>query len=257
VSVEPANKSDANALIPFIEDTKERDLGPEEVLADTLYGGDENVEKAASEMKVEVVSPVKGTDKDENLSLTDFTLSDKRKVTSCPKGHVPFRTKHKKERHSAAFEVELCASCPLLEECPVKPGKNGYYLRYDDRAARLAVRRAYERTSEFRERYRFRAGIEATMSYYDRKTGVKRLRVRGLKAVTCCAVLKATGVNILRAAAFKNRKNQDNGPDLPPFQPVLGLFIVVKELLSLTMNDLRIMMRQPCNDNRLPIKTIA
>ena len=259
VSVEPAHKSDAKALIPFIEDTKNRDLGPEEVLADTPYGSDENVEKAANEMDVEVVSPVKGPEpgKDKSVSLTDFTFSDKGKVTSCPQGHAPFRAKRKKGRYSVAFDIELCANCPLLKECPVKPGKNGYYLRYDDRAGRLAKRRAYERTSEFRERYRFRAGSEATMSYYDRKTGVKQLRVRGLKAVTCCAFLKATGVNILRAAAFKNRKNQDNRPSLHPFQPVPGLFIVVKELLSSNMNDLRIMIQQLRKNNRLPINTTA
>lgn len=259
VSVEPAHKSDAKALIPFIEDTKNRDLGPEEVLADTTYGSDENVEKAANETNVEVVSPVKGPEpgKGKSVSFTDFTLSDKRKVTACPKGHAPFRTKHKKGRHSAAFDIELCSSCPLVDDCPVKPGKSGYFLRYDDREARLAMRRAYERTSEFRERYRFRAGVEATMSYLNRKTGVKRLRVRGIKAVSCSAVLKAAGVNILRAATFKNRKIRDNRPPLPPLQPVLGLFNVVKELLSSTGHYLRRMIRQRSSDNQLPVNTTA
>jgi len=241
VAVEPADKSDAKALIPFIEDTKNRGLGPEEVLADTLYGGDKNVEKAATELNVEVVSPVKGPapGKDKSVSLTDFTLSKSGKVISCPKGNAPVRTKHKKERHSAAFDKEICSACPLVDDCPVRPGKSGYRLHYDDRAARSARRRVYERTSEFPERYRYRAGAEATMSYYDRKTGVKQLRVRGIKAVSCCAFLKATGVNILRAATFKNRRNRDNGPSLPHLQPILGLFNIVKELLASTMDDFR------------------
>ena len=38
------------------------------------------------------------------------------------------------------------------------------------------------------------------MSEFDRRTGVKRLRVRGLKAVRFSATLKALGLNILRAA---------------------------------------------------------
>ncbi|MDF1534882.1 MAG: transposase [bacterium] len=182
ISVEPANKSDAKALIPFIEDTKNRDLGPEEVLADTLYGGDENVEKAASEMSVEVVSPVKGPEpgKDKSVSLTDFTLAKRGKVTSCPQGHAPLRTKHKKERHSAAFDKE-----------------------------------------------------------------------------TCSVFLKATGVNILRAATFRNRKIQDNGPYLPHSQLVLGLIDAVKELLSSTMDDFRKMIRQSYIGNQLPEKTAA
>ncbi len=44
------------------------------------------------------------------------------------------------------------------------------------------------------------------MSSYDRVTGVKCLRVRGLKAVRFCATLKALGVNILRAVAFRRRE---------------------------------------------------
>jgi hypothetical protein len=66
---------------------------------------------------------------------------------------------------------------------------------------RIAKRRAYEQSDEFKDRYRWRAGVEATMSEYDRRTGVKRLRIRGFKSVRFYATLKAAGINILRAAA--------------------------------------------------------
>jgi hypothetical protein len=46
VEVESAHVSDVHALIPALESTKERGLAPEEVLADSLYGSDENSEKA-------------------------------------------------------------------------------------------------------------------------------------------------------------------------------------------------------------------
>ena len=72
---------------------------------------------------------------------------------------------------------------------------------------RLAKRRKYEQTDEFKERYRWRAGVEATMSEFDRRTGVKHLRVRGLKAVRYCAVLKAIGVNIFRATVVRRALN--------------------------------------------------
>ena len=68
---------------------------------------------------------------------------------------------------------------------------------------RLAQRRAYEHTEAFKDRYRWRAGIEATMSEYDRRTGVKHLGVRGFKAVRFCATLKAAAVNIFRATAVR------------------------------------------------------
>ena len=68
---------------------------------------------------------------------------------------------------------------------------------------RIARRRIYEQSDQFKDRYRWRAGVEATMSEYDRRTGVKHLRVRGLKAVKFCATLKALGINIFRAAALR------------------------------------------------------
>jgi hypothetical protein len=41
----------------------------------------------------------------------------------------------------------------------------------------------------------------------DRRTDVKRLRVRGMKAVRFCITLKALGLNILRAAAVRSRED--------------------------------------------------
>src|SRR5208282_6881465 len=46
INVEAANESDANALLPAIENAGTRELAPTELLADTLYGSDDNVEKA-------------------------------------------------------------------------------------------------------------------------------------------------------------------------------------------------------------------
>jgi len=209
VIVEPAHKSDTDALIPMIEATQKRGLGPEKALADAAYGSDENCEKAKT-MGVEVVSPVIGKPQGNALTLTDFTLTSKATLSVCPQGHAPIKVKHKKSKYIVIFDLETCATCPCLNDCPVKPGKKGYYLRYDDKTLRLAQRRACEKTPEFREVYRFRAGIEGTMSQTDRKTGLKHLRVRGLAAVSFCSTLKAVGMNILRAVAFKNSQSEQN-----------------------------------------------
>ena len=67
----------------------------------------------------------------------------------------------------------------------------------------ISKRRQYEDTESFRKVYRYRAGIEATMSQFNRLTGVKHLRVRGLKAVSFAATLKALGLNILKSTRYK------------------------------------------------------
>jgi len=200
VHVEPAHESDANALIPALESTKARNLAPKEALADTLYGSDENCQKA-KEMDVELVAPTGGCPKEGAISLSDFAVSEKGEITSCPQGYSPVMTKTKKTRHTVAFDSQHCRNCPSEKNCPVKQGKKYHYLRYVDKEMRIAKRRAYEQTEEFKGRFRWRAGVEATMSEYDRRTGVKQLRVRGLKAVRFCATLKAIGINILRATA--------------------------------------------------------
>jgi hypothetical protein len=201
VAVEPAHNSDANALIPAIESAQEKGLDPNELTADSLYGSDDNCEQAKA-LGVELIAPTMGASKEENLSLSDFQFSDDGSITACPMGNAPVSSK-KKKQHSVAFSVEQCENCPKLSKCPVKKGKKLFYIRFNEKALRLAKRRAYEQTDEFREKYRWRAGVEATMSEYDRRTGVKHLRVRGLKAVKYSATLKALAINIFRAATVK------------------------------------------------------
>ena len=201
VEVEPAHNSDANALVPAIKATAEQDMKPKELLADSLYGSDDNCKQAAKD-GVNLIAPVMGSIDDNKLSLKDFQISPDGLVTSCPAGNAPVKINRKK-KISAAFSKSCCGCCPVLRNCPVKSGKKYYYLRYSPQEMRLALRRKHEDTPEFRDKYRWRAGVEATMSEYNKRTGVKRLRVRGLKAVRFCATLKALGVNIFRATAAR------------------------------------------------------
>jgi hypothetical protein len=209
VEVEKACDSDAQALMPAIESTQKRGLGPDELEADTLYGSDENYQGAKSK-GVELVAPVKGKPEKSAVSLSQFKFSNRGHVLACPQGQKPLTSKKKKTRFTQGFSCETCAKCPLVNDCPAKPGKKYYYLRYEEKAMRIAKRRATEQTSEFKDRYRWRAGVEATISELDRRTGVKRLRVRGFKAVRFSATLKAIGINLFRAAAVRRAANHDN-----------------------------------------------
>jgi hypothetical protein len=202
VEVEQSHKSDANALIPAIEETKEQGLAAKEVLADSLYGSDENCQ-TAKELEVDVLAPVMGRKKDKDNNLSEFQFNETGDVVKCPSGNSPVKTHGKKSRHSACFNKRHCSKCDRSKGCPVKESKKYYYLRYTDRELRVALRRTYENTDEFIDRYRWRAGVEATMSEYDRKTGVKQLRVRGLGNVRFSSVLKAAGINIFRATAVR------------------------------------------------------
>jgi len=210
VDVEKACASDAQALLPAIEATIEKDLAPVELQADSLYGSDENC-RQAKHYEVDVVSPTMGTEKQDSLTLSDFGFRSDGHVANCPADHNPMLRKKKKTRFSQGFDKTICSRCPRLPDCPVKLGKGHYYLRYDEKTMRLARRRQQEKTTEFKDRYRWRAGVEATMSQYDRLTGVKHLRVRGFPAVRFAAILKAAGVNLARAIAVQRARIRAGG----------------------------------------------
>ena len=201
IEVEPANEHDANALQPAIDTTKERGCCPEEIVCDTLYGGDDNVQKAAVK-GVEVVAPLKGPAPASEISLSDFEFDENTNfVTRCPEGYEPENVcRTQKNRIRARFNKKTCCACMHLKNCPVKPGKKAAFLRYDDKILRLARRRTHEQTREFKDRYRWRAGIEGTNSHIKSDVGAARLRVRGMDSVRFAVTLKALGLNILRCA---------------------------------------------------------
>jgi len=228
VAVAPAWESDTQALLPALKDTQARELGPEEVLADTAYGSDDNCQQAAA-LNVEVVAPVTGPPPAAGFSLADFQMSPEGLVLACPQGEAPLAVNCRKHRYRVAFSSPSCQACPQRARCPVKPGKHYHYLRYDGKAIRLAQRRAHQQTMEFRDRYRWRAGVEGARSQYDRLTGVKRLRVRGLKAVRFCATLKAVGVNLFRATAVRRARRRAAVTGPGPKSPLSQLIFLVKE----------------------------
>ncbi len=77
------------------------------------------------------------------------------------------------------------------------------------------------------------------MSEYDRRTGVKHLRVRGFKAVRFCATLKAVGVNIFRAAAVRRAVNKGKTAHKGALPPSLQAIYVVKERFLKVWGQLR------------------
>lgn len=228
VEVEPAHNSDAHALMPAIKETKERGIAPKELLADSLYGGDDNVEQALLE-GVEVVSPTMGKENKTASTLSDFVFSDTGAVIECPTGHKPVSHKKNKDKNTVTFALETCSDCQARSQCPVRRGKKYFYLRFKDKNVRLAKRRSHEKTDSFKDRYRYRSGVEATMSEYDRLTGVKHLRVRGLKAVRFCATMKALAVNIYRVTVAAKAGVQGKYPENDPIIAFVNRIAVSKE----------------------------
>ena len=75
------------------------------------------------------------------------------------------------------------------------------------------------------------------MSEYDRRTGVKHLKVRGLKAVRFCATLKAIGVNIFRSTAVRKAVNDDKAANERGLSGQMHAIYVIKEHLLMAWSN--------------------
>ena len=227
VETEGAHNSDAHALTPALEKTAQDGICPKEAQADTVYASDENCEKAA-EMGVELVGPApRGKEKDDRLHLSDFELSDDGEIIACPEGRKPVSTKRNKSSQTLLFDSASCDECAKNKICPVKKKKKYHSVNFSGKTLRLTKRRLHEKTDEFKERYRMRAGVEATMAEFDRRTGVGHVRYRGLRLMQFAVFMKAVGINLFRATRAKAaqlHKKQHENHGQNPFDRIFFVF---------------------------------
>jgi len=222
-----AADQDASSLAPVLADLKAKELLPKQMLADTAYGSDENVQEAAKH-GVELVTPMPGAEPEsaktptsdtsttpelgsnqvmEKLTIDDFSMNERTgKVSACPSGRIPLNVLYEQgpsqDKTIIEMKPEDCDSCPFREACPIMKTKKGEYkLDYTSKQQRQEARRREEDTDAFRERYAKRSGLESTNGGLKRKHGLGKLRVRGRPAVRHAILLKVTGWNLNRATA--------------------------------------------------------
>jgi hypothetical protein len=237
-----ASEPDADAVMPMIDQLDQAGRKPEEMLADTLYTGDENVQAAAAR-GVDLVGPVPGRAPEvgpEAISVDDFAWDERTGlIDACPAGHQPMSCSYDAETARTRLEMpaSACSECPLRKQCPIKSTDDvKFTLDVSDKERRLAGRRVEEATEVFKERYAPRSGIESTNSGLKNRLGLGQLRVRGRGSVFRVLHHKIAGWNVLRASAStklrawvrtqvaQTLRGSDSGPIGRPFAPVLRLW---------------------------------
>jgi len=203
VAVGKLTEHDSHALEPAIADVRERGLCPTQVLGDSHYGSDDLMRRITAQ-GIDLVSPAmppKGY-KQGQLTLEQFKLDESGAITACPEGYAPVSSSVSNTRIEVRFDLEICQSCPLRQQCP------GYLhlesrkrWRYTPERVATRARRLADQQPEFKAKYRWRAGIEGTMSRLKSQMNLAHLRVRGLVAVRYAVFLRALGLNIRRVSA--------------------------------------------------------
>ena len=205
--------SDTAALPEVLDQLEGDQLLPESLLADALYGSDDNVQEAAGR-GVELVAPTKegarqaeadhAAATEDHLSLDDFAIDEATETVQwCPAGQEPEGSvfDERRGKTTTTMPEATCSQCPWFDRCPVRQVRGAYRLEHTAKQRRLAARRREEQTDAFQDRYRRRAGLEGTNSGVKRRTGLGHLRVRGQPRVFTETLLRLAGWNILRAAA--------------------------------------------------------
>lgn len=216
--VHGAGRSDIGKALPVIERLSEAGMKPETLFAD---GGYPSVPSALkiTEQQIEFMSPVnRGPLADDVVGRDQFQFDSSGSVTQCPMGHSP--TDHRvlsahnttgRSLH-AIFDGNICRSCAMLDQCPVRAPNHrerGCQARDTVGDFRLEVTAelrlrdqmyADQQTPQWKERYKIRAGIEATNSELKRSHGIGKLRVRRAVKVLFAVSCKLIACNVKRWA---------------------------------------------------------
>ncbi len=147
-----ACEPDGNAVVPMLDQLDQAGRLPAEMLADTLYTGDENVQ-AAEARGVDLIGPVPGRVPESDpaaLTVDDFAFDERSgTIHACPAGHQP--TSCARDAATATTRIEMpasaCSECPFRPQCPIEKTRDGKYtVEIGDKSRRLAGRRVEEST---------------------------------------------------------------------------------------------------------------
>ena len=216
--VHGAARSDVGKALSVIERLDAAGLKPETLFAD---GGYPSVPSALKlvEQNIEFIAPVNRSRlSDEVVGRDLFQFDSEGFATKCPMGHKPIDHRilsgNNKTRRSlhAIFDGDICRSCKMLDQCPVRTPnhrESGCQARDTVGDFRLEITpeirlrdQMYsdQQTTEWKNRYRIRSGIEATNSELKRSYGIGKLRVRRAAKVCFALACKLTACNIKRWA---------------------------------------------------------
>jgi hypothetical protein len=216
--VHGAARSDIGKALPVIERLDAAGCKPDTLFAD---GGYPSVPSALKVQKqdIEFITPVNRSRlSDDTMGRDLFHFDSEGLVTHCPLGHKPVDHRvlsgNNTTRRSlhAIFDGNICRSCTKLDCCPVRAPNHrnkGCKIRDTVGDFRLEITPeiclrdhmyALQQTTEWKDRYKIRAGIEATNSELKRAHGIGRLRVRRLAKVCFAVSCKLIACNIKRWA---------------------------------------------------------
>jgi len=216
--VHGAARSDIAKMLPVIERLESTGLKPETLFADGGYPSVPSTFKVI-EQDIDFMAPVNRSRLPDDVMGRDlFDFDSDGFVIKCPMGHSPIdhrilsANNTKRRSLHTILDGDICRSCSVLEQCPVRAPnhrKRGCNARDTVGNFRLEITPqlrlrdqmySNQKSTKWKNRYKIRSGVEATMSELKRSHGFSKLRVRRTVKVCFAVACKVIACNIKRWA---------------------------------------------------------
>jgi transposase len=181
-------------------------LHPKQVTGDTAYGTTENI-AAVERAGIRAYVPLTGAGKAGSyFSKEEFTYDPEQDLYQCPAGEILAPKAFRSARNQVIYKTEVgtCTSCSMRAQCT--DNKTGRQVlrhleeRYVDRVKSYRGTFAYEKALRKR-----RVWVEPLFGEAKEWHGLRRFRLRRLEKVNIEALLIASGQNIKRLVAARER----------------------------------------------------
>jgi transposase len=190
----------------MFEETKRSGIILEEIYGDKAYFRKPILDDIA-DINAKAYIPVSASVY--RLDESEFTYNKDSDEWQCSQGNTTvnkkrFSSKRKeggiREGYKYYFELKQCKTCPFHDECAKKSARR--ILTVGLNTADFFEISQYQKTDEFKDKYKKRASIEGKNAELKRFHGLSRARGYGLLSVSKQSKLAALAVNLKRIAAI-------------------------------------------------------
>jgi transposase len=190
----------------------EKGLLPSEHFVDTAYVSAEHLVTSKQNHGCDLYGPAPPDStwqatNETGFDILCFAIDWDAQTVTCPQGKRSRSWYEREERNKPVIQVRFstrdCTSCTSRSQC-TRTKTDPRVLTFKPKAQHQALQTARQRqkTPEFKERYKTRAGVEGTISQGTRSFNLRRSRYIGLSKTRLQHILTAAAMNLTRAVAW-------------------------------------------------------
>jgi transposase len=209
----PSTTPDCTMGPAIVQDLATRALLPGTHLLDSGYVDADFLVTAQQQYQIDVVGPPYGSYSwqhklEHGYALQAFVIDWDPHQAHCPQGQTsvkwtPGRDVSGDPVIRIRFDQATCRACPTRPVCTAaKEAPRQLTVRPQAHHEAIQVARQRQGTSEFKEKYALRAGVESSLSQGIRRFDLRQSRYFGFARTHLQQLLTATAMNIVRVVAW-------------------------------------------------------